>query len=296
VTEATGIGLAEIEGRLDLLADDLTKNGVRLVCLFGSVLERPLARDIDLAVLFKRYSFEGYLETVETACRALGTRRVDLVVLNRANARLKLQTLLEGRLVFAEAPGTWTATVAEALCEYGDYEQFMVHYRRLFDQRCREGLSVADRRIDQARVEGHLSTLDEAVAQLGRLQKRFASLEEFQADVDTRELCVHYLRIALESVLDICRHFLAVVGVSLTELDTMNLIELAGEKGLLEPTFAHRTRGMAGMRNAIVHVYWRLDYQAIHQAVTEQLGDFDEFARQVRAYLRAQGRADGSAG
>ena len=98
-------------------------------------------------------------------------------------------------------------------------------------------------------------------------------------------LCVHYLRIALESVLDICRYFLAVVGVSLTELDTTNLIELAGEKGLLEPAFACRIRGMAGMRNAIVHVYWRLDYRAIYGAVTEQLADFDEFARQVQASL-----------
>jgi uncharacterized protein YutE (UPF0331/DUF86 family) len=75
------------------------------------------------------------------------------------------------------------------------------------------------------------------------------------------------------------------VGLSLAELDTTNLIELAGEKGLLEPAFAHRIRGMTGMRNAIVHVYWRLDYDAIYRAVTEQLADLDEFARQVRAYL-----------
>jgi uncharacterized protein YutE (UPF0331/DUF86 family) len=61
------------------------------------------------------------------------------------------------------------------------------------------------------------------------------------------------------------------------------------EKGLLEPTFARHIRGMAGMRNVIVHVYWRLDYRAIYRAVTEQLSDFDEFARQVRAHLRKRG-------
>ena len=105
--------------------------------------------------------------------------------------------------------------------------------------------------------------------------------------MDTRELCVHHLRIALESVLDVCRHFLAVKGVSLAELDTTNLIELAGEKGLLEPSFARKIRGMAGMRNAIVHVYWRLDYEAIYRAVTEGLHDLDEFARQVRDYLES---------
>ena len=101
-------------------------------------------------------------------------------------------------------------------------------------------------------------------------------MPQARTDVDTRELYVHYLRIALEAVLDICRHFLAVVGVNLAGLDTANLIELAGEKGLLEAAFAHRIRppawglwpggGMAGMWYAIVHVYWRLDYQAIYRS------------------------------
>lgn len=286
MTEATiGISWARVEERLDLLAAALTRNGIRLACLFGSVLEQSQARDVDLAVLFQEYSLEKYLDTFEAACRALGTRRVDLVVLNRANPRLKLQALLEGKVLYAETPETWSEAVAETLFAYEDYKQFASQYRQQLDRRCQEGLSVADRSVDQARTEGHLSVLDEAVAQLRRLQGRFNTLEEFRSDVDTRELCVHYLRIALESVLDICRHFLAVTGVSLAKVDTTNLIELAGEKGLLEPAFAHRIRGMAGMRNAIVHVYWRLDYRAIYQAVTEQLSDFDEFARQVRDIL-----------
>jgi uncharacterized protein YutE (UPF0331/DUF86 family) len=144
---------------------------------------------------------------------------------------------------------------------------------------------VADRRLDALRIESHLSTLDEAVSHLRRLRHRFTTYDEFRADVDTRELCVHFLRIAVESVLDICRHYLAVVGVSLAEFDTTNMIDLAGEKGLLDMPFAQRIRGMAGMRNAIVHVDWRLDYTEIHRVITEQLVDFDELARQTRRLL-----------
>ncbi|WP_089940079.1 type VII toxin-antitoxin system HepT family RNase toxin [Candidatus Entotheonella palauensis] len=123
------------------------------------------------------------------------------------------------------------------------------------------------------------------VGHLRRLRQRFNQFDEFRADVDTRELCVHFLHIALESVLDICRHFLAVVGISLAEFDTANMIDLAGEKGLFDRPFAKRIRGMAGMRNAIVHVYWRLDYPEIYRVITEQLVDFDEFARQTRQRL-----------
>jgi uncharacterized protein YutE (UPF0331/DUF86 family)/predicted nucleotidyltransferase len=284
-----GIRLADIEGRVVGLARALAGDGVRLACVFGSVLEGLSARDVDLGVWFTEYSFELYLKTVEAASRALGTGRVHVVVLNRANALLKLRALLAGRLLFAATPATPAELVADAVREYEEYRWFMAEYRGHLDRRCQEGLSVAERRMDQERVEGYLSTLDATVAQFKRLRKRFTSFEEFQADVDTRELCVHYLRIALESVLDICRHFLATVGVSLSNLETTNLIELAGERGLLEPTFAQRIRGMAGMRNAIVHIYWRLDYHAIYRAVTEQLPDFDEFVRQVQGYLERQG-------
>lgn len=283
-----GITLGDIQGRLGQLVEAYQKDGILLASLFGSILEETTARDVDIAVLFQDYSFERYLKTVERTQRALGLAEIDVVVLNRANAPLKLKALLEGEILFAEHETTRADVIAEVLFEYDDFRRFMGEYRRTFRGRCQKGLSMDSRITNRARVESHLSTLDESVAQLKRLGGRFGRFEEFKADVDTRELCVHYLRIALESVLDLCRYFLAVVGVSLTEIDTTNLIELAGEKGLLTPTFARKIRGMAGMRNAIVHVYWRLDYEAIYQAITQDLGDFDEFARQAQAYLKSE--------
>jgi len=285
VREGEMIEPEEIAPRIAALEQALREDGVRLVCLFGSLAEGRPGRDVDLAVLFHHYDFERYIGFLELARRTLRADSIDVTVLNRASAPIRLRALLEGQVIYVEDERAWSEVVAEALFDYEDYRRFMAEYRPMLERRCREGLSMAAREVDRERMEAYLSTLDEAVGHLRRLGKRFDSFEAFQADVDTRELCVHYLRIALESVLDICRHFLAVKGVRLAELDTTNLIELAGEKGLLEPSFAHKIRGMAGMRNAIVHVYWRLDYQAIYRAVTEGLHDLDEFARQVRDYL-----------
>ena len=46
---------------------------------------------------------------------------------------------------------------------------------------------------------------------------------------------------------------------------------------------------MAVMRNAIVHAYWRLDYEAIYEVISHRLNDFDEFARQLKDYLGSPG-------
>lgn len=118
----------------------------------------------------------------------------------------------------------------DALFSYDDFLRFRRELRELLRGRIEEGLPVAGRQLNRDRVETYLSRMDEAVARLAALRKRFASYEEFEADVDTREPVVRYLRIALECVVDICRHFLAAKGVSPTELDTANLVELVGRR------------------------------------------------------------------
>jgi len=276
-----------ILGERHKLSEVWKQANVRLAFLFGSTVapgEPVPGHDIDIAVLFERYSFGHYLVLKERLAQVLQVRGddLDVVVLNRANPAFKVEALLNGVPVFIEDSQALDQFAVGALAEYDDYRRFKREYSEDLSKRVQEGVSMAKREVDRERLEGYLSRMDEAVGRLASLKKRFSSFEEFERDIDTRELSVHYLRIALESVLDICRHFLAVKGVSLAEIDTTNLIELAGERGLVDPAFAQRIRGMAGMRNAIVHVYWRLDYQAIYQTVTRRLGEFDEFARQVQ--------------
>jgi len=261
--------------------------GVELAFLFGSSTEQEISliHDIDIAVLFSSYDFERYLETLFALNKAIKQKNVDLVVLNLANPALKMEALLKGILLYCTSSDAFARFSAATFFDYDDYSFFKKEFRSCLQKRSREGFSVAERKLNRERVETYLSKMDESIQRLVELRKRLTSYEDFMDDKDTRELCVHHLRISLECVLDICRHFLAVKGVTLSDLGTINLIELAGERGLLHGQFARRIKGMAGMRNAIVHVYWRLDYEAIYRAVTGELEDFDEFARQVNSYL-----------
>jgi len=283
-----------IAAERERMAEVFKGAGVQFALLFGSVLNGDRsspARDIDIAVHFDQYRFEAYLTLLEQLAKMLKVNAdaLDLVILNRANPRLKLEARLKGVPLFVAEDRALDDFTADALFEYEDYRRFKREYIAHLRKRAKEGLSMAERELERERVEGYLSKLDEAVERLAVLRKRFSSFEEFERDIDTRELCVHYLRIALECVLDVCRHFLAVKGVSLSEIDATNLIELTGEKGLIDSGFAQRIRGMAGMRNAIVHVYWRLDYEAIYKVISQRLEDFDEFARQVEDYLEKRG-------
>jgi len=282
--------LEEVLARTDRLSEAFRAARVQLAFLFGSVLDGGSpgqARDLDIAVSFERYDFAVYLGLKERlhVILLVPEERLDLVVLDRCGPSLRLRAALAGSPLYVAEPRVLDDFLQEALFEYEDFQHFRRQFRPRFEQRLGEGLSMAERKMDGRRVEAYLSQLDEAVGRLAELRRRVPSYDDFQADRDARELIVHHLRIALECVLDTCRHFLAAKGVSLAQLDTTNLIELAGEKGLLEPSYALSIKGMAGMRNAIVHVYWRLDLAAVYESVSRRLEQFDEFARQVKRHL-----------
>ncbi|HID27058.1 MAG TPA: DUF86 domain-containing protein [Methanosarcinales archaeon] len=283
--------IKDILSKQEITTRFFEKNGIELAFIFGSIIESKSPRDVDIAVLFKNYSFKVYLEIYEALHKLLKVNNIDLVVLNRTNAAIKLEALLKGVLLFAENKEGLLNFIADTFFEYEDYRHFKNEYTFNFHKRSLEGLSMSERKLNRERIETYLSKLDEAVFQLTRLRESFSSYEDFKSKVDTRELCVHYLRISLESVLDVCRHFLAVKGVSITEIDTTSIIELSGEKGLIPYEFSKKIRGMAGMRNAIVHVYWKLDYEAIYHAITQELTDFDDFVRYVKLFIERESRS-----
>lgn len=277
----------QIRNQINLPGTFFRRHGIQLAFVFGSAVDGGTQppKDLDVAVLFAHYSFPRYLGALDELQLRLNRRNVDLVVLNRSSPALKMEALIKGVLVYSKDTRAFADFAVNTCSEFEDYLFFKREYQMFWRKRLREGLLVAEKRLNQERIETYLSQVEQAVQRLQELNERFSSFEEFERDPDTRDLCIHHLRIALESVLDVCRHFLAVKGVALNEYDTTSLITLAGEKGLLDRQFAQQIKGMAGMRNAIVHVYWRLDYHAVYEAVTKNLNDFGEFARQVTLYL-----------
>lgn len=277
--------LEEVSEKINALKSIFKERGVRAAYLYGSLAEEGRGGDADLAVLFKDYSFSIHQQLYDDLSRLFLADNIDLLPLNRASFLLRKRIVLCGVPLYEEEPDIRRKLIEELLAQLEDHRFLAEMVEVELRKRVEGGLSMAKREPDKERVKAYLSKLDEAVGQLKSLSQAFSSFDDFMSRVNERELSVHYLRIALECVLDVCRHFVAIKGVSLSEVDTANIIELAGEKGLIPFDFAKRIRGMVGMRNAIVHLYLNLDYQAVYEAITKQLPDFNDFSRYVLAYL-----------
>ncbi len=95
-------------------------------------------------------------------------------------------------------------------------------------------------------------------------------------------LAVRYLLIeAVEAIADICQHLLAKKqGVACSGY--VDCIVKAGENDIIRPELAAKLRRLADLRNSLIHRYWIISDEELFGLCSANIGDFDEFCRQVR--------------
>jgi predicted nucleotidyltransferase len=109
----------EIPGPLltQAFADLCERHGVKLAVLFGSLVTGKASRDsdIDLAVLLDTKNPPGFGEVPQRApvrlltdlLHFLGTSKLDLVILNRADALLRYEVARTGKPLYQSAPSVF---------------------------------------------------------------------------------------------------------------------------------------------------------------------------------------------
>ncbi len=135
--------------------------------------------------------------------------------------------------------------------------------------------------LDAALVARHLAALDAAVQQL----RRHAGKPLAELSQDERWAIERGLQVCIQNCLDVATHLLAAAGRDVP--DYTAAVDRLGELGALPADFARRFRGVAGLRNILVHGYLDVDSDLVHRMLNERLGDFEIFARHVEAHLAA---------
>lgn len=117
--------------------------------------------------------------------------------------------------------------------------------------------------------------------------RRYASLpdEEFLADERNLYTVLHLMLISIEATAAICNHLLAKLARKAPE-SYAECFEHLAEMGIISGELASRLVQMSRFRNLLVHRYWTVEPQRVLQIARTNLGDFEEFLRQVGGWLR----------
>ena len=131
-------------------------------------------------------------------------------------------------------------------------------------------------------VKSRIRKIEECVTDLEGIRKLPERL--FVADRPVRAAAERLLQVAIQSLLDIGSHIIAERGFR--EADGYaEIIDILGEEGVLPKRFAARIRGMAGLRNILVHDYLEVDPRELRKHL-RRLNDFERYSRYVVEYLR----------
>jgi uncharacterized protein YutE (UPF0331/DUF86 family) len=138
--------------------------------------------------------------------------------------------------------------------------------------------------IERDLIEQHLQNMEEALARLKLY--RDLSPDDLASDLGLQWILEKGLQVLIQNLLDIGAHLLA--GAFKNDWDDYSqIIEKLGVHGVIPGSFAEKIKGMAGLRNILVHDYLRIDLERLLEFVQFRLEDFLAFMRFVREYLKA---------
>lgn len=80
------------------------------------------------------------------------------------------------------------------------------------------------------------------------------------------------------------RHVIAAEGFRHPQ-DNKDTFKVLGEEDILDSDSVATMAKMAGFRHLVVHEYTRIDSSMVYGIPKNDLGDFEEFAEAVRAYM-----------
>jgi uncharacterized protein YutE (UPF0331/DUF86 family) len=134
-------------------------------------------------------------------------------------------------------------------------------------------------------VNNQLRRLEEYLDRL--LDIRSRGKEALLGDDLLRGAAERYLQIAIETVLNIGNHIIAVRGLRLPE-DYADIFRILGEAGIVDASLVPRFVEMAKFRNRLVHLYWEMQKEQVWKILEDDLGDIAAFQSLVLSLLKEE--------
>ena len=137
-------------------------------------------------------------------------------------------------------------------------------------------------KFDQDIMLKLVSELRKSVRRLNNLST--LKKEELFGDPDKIASAKYHFIVAIESCIDMCNHIISQNSFRVPE-DYADTFRVMAEEGALDRENIDDLVAMAKIRNRLVHLYWEVNNDQLHQILLTRLGDFDIILKSISSYL-----------
>ena len=135
--------------------------------------------------------------------------------------------------------------------------------------------------LDKEGVMSHLRELEAALGDWERYQH--ITLEDLNTDRDKRNMALHAMLVSIQSAIDISNHLIAENRLR-KPATYRQTFEILNEAGIISIPLSESLSDLAGFRNVLVHIYWKLDIAEVYgvlQNDVESLRDFEKIIKNM---------------
>ena len=135
--------------------------------------------------------------------------------------------------------------------------------------------------IDREIVATRLSKLRDALRKLRSIAEK--PRDEYLGSETDMALAEHFLRLALEAMLDTGNHVIAAAGYRKPQR-MRDIPVILSDNGVVDRDLAARLARATGLRNRLVHRYAELDHAIIYDVLQADLDDLETYAVAIGAF------------
>lgn len=105
-------------------------------------------------------------------------------------------------------------------------------------------------------------------------------LDEYLSDDNIQTIVERKLQLAIQACMDIASYLIGQLGMAAPD-EPHNVFAVLGQEGVIGHGLAGRMVGMVRFRNILVHDYLAIDSTIVHDNLTGELEDFDQFSQEI---------------
>lgn len=136
--------------------------------------------------------------------------------------------------------------------------------------------------IDKPLIERKLRRIEDFLRELKGI--KIGSIKEFKEDIVTKRFIERNIELAIEQMIDICKHIVS--GLDLREPETYaECLDSLVKEGIVSPKKNDTYKAMVRFRNILIHAYEGVDDSITYGIYKRRLDDFKSFVKDIRDYL-----------
>lgn len=136
--------------------------------------------------------------------------------------------------------------------------------------------------LDRPLVEKKLRRIEEFLRELKSVE--IGTIEEFKENIITKRFIERNIELAIEQMIDICKHFVS--GLDLSEPETYSeCFDRLAKAGVILEQSLDTFKSMVRFRNILIHAYEGVDDSITYGIYKRRLDDFKIFIKEIRDYL-----------